>query len=124
MTDPSNVAPFGMYAQLGRRARADIAALTGSFDQVIDPSGNAFDDFLTARSISGMLAAIHSDPAEAPLVSLLGQPWIVRQPEHTTMAGHTTGPGGQPLAYTVIINGQLYNPVPDLPSRYEPQISH
>jgi hypothetical protein len=72
----------------------------------------------------GLLAAIGSDPAEAPLVSLLRQPWIVHQPEHTTVAGYTTGPGGQPLAYTVIVNGQLYNPVPDLPVRYEPQISH
>ncbi len=28
------------------------------------------------------------------------------------------------LACADVINGQLYNPVPDLPSRYEPQISH
>jgi D-alanyl-D-alanine carboxypeptidase/D-alanyl-D-alanine-endopeptidase (penicillin-binding protein 4) len=124
MTDPSNVAPYSMYLQLGPHPGARIAALIGSFDQIVDPSGNAADDFITARSISGMLAAIHADPAEAPLVSLLGQPWIVRQPEHTTVTGYTTGPSGQPLAYTVIINGQLYNPVPDLPSRYEPQISH
>jgi hypothetical protein len=39
------------------------------------------------------------------------------------MTGYTTGPAAKSLAYTVIINGQLYNPVPDLPSRYEPQIS-
>jgi hypothetical protein len=32
--------------------------------------------------------------------------------------------GGQLVAYTVIINGQLYNPSPDLPSRFEPLISH
>jgi len=39
------------------------------------------------------------------------------------MTGDTTGSGGQSLPYTVIINGQLYNPVPDLPSRYRAQIS-
>jgi hypothetical protein len=48
----------------------------------------------------------------------------VRLPTRTTLAGYTTGTGGHLLAYTVIINGQLYNPAPDLPSRYEPLISH
>ncbi|HEY3954096.1 MAG TPA: D-alanyl-D-alanine carboxypeptidase/D-alanyl-D-alanine-endopeptidase [Streptosporangiaceae bacterium] len=123
LTTPSNVAPYGLLQQLGPHAKADIAALTSPADQIIDPSGNAADDYLTAGSISGMLAAVHADPAEAPLVSLLRQPWIVRLPERTTLAGYTTGPGGEPLAYTIIINGQLYNPSPDLPSRYQPQFS-
>jgi D-alanyl-D-alanine carboxypeptidase len=123
MTSPSDVPPFGLYRQLGRHAGADIAALIGRADQVIDPPGNAADDYLTASSISGMLAAIHAKPAEAPLVGLLHRPWIVRLPERTTVAGYATGRGGEPLAYTVIINGQLYNPSPDLPSRYQPQIS-
>jgi D-alanyl-D-alanine carboxypeptidase len=124
LTEPSNTAPFDMYQQLGRNAAADVAALVGSFDQIIDPSGNAADNFLTADSISKMLAAVHPDPAEAPLVSQLQQPWIVRLPERTTLTGFTTGAGGQLLAYTIIINGQLYNPTPDLPSRFEPLISH
>lgn len=123
LTNPSDVAPFGLYQQLGRHPGADIAALIGPADQIVDPSGNAPDDYLTADSISGMLAAIPAIPAERPLVSLLRQPWIVRLPERTTLAGYATGPGGEPLAYTIIINGQLYNPSPDLPSRYEPQIS-
>jgi PBP4 family serine-type D-alanyl-D-alanine carboxypeptidase len=123
LTTPSNVAPYGLVQQLGGHAKADIAALTGTADQVLDPSGNAADDYLTAGSVSGMLAAVHAGRTEAPLVSLLRQPWIVRLPERTTIAGYTTGPGGQPLAYTVIINGQLYDPSPDLPSRYQPQIS-
>ncbi|HEX4062222.1 MAG TPA: D-alanyl-D-alanine carboxypeptidase [Streptosporangiaceae bacterium] len=124
MTDPSNVPPFDLYQLLGPKAGADVSALIGRADQILDPSGNAADDFLTADSISAMLAAIHPDAAQAPLVSLLNQPWIVRLPERITLTGYTTGPHGQVLAYTVIINGQLYQPVPDLPARYEPMISH
>ena len=124
MTDPSNVTPFDLYLLLGPKAGDDVSALVGRADQILDPSGNAADDYLTADSISAMLAAIHPDAAEAPLVGELNQPWIVRLPERTTLTGYTTGPHGQVLAYTVIINGQLYDPVPDLPSRYEPVISH
>jgi D-alanyl-D-alanine carboxypeptidase/D-alanyl-D-alanine-endopeptidase (penicillin-binding protein 4) len=123
LTQPSNVAPFDLYQLLGSHAGADVTALTGWYDQIIDPSGNAADDFLTAGSISGMLAAVDGVPAEAPLVSLLNRPWIVRLPERTTMAGYATGPGGELLAYTVIVNGQLYDPAPDLPSRFEPLIT-
>jgi D-alanyl-D-alanine carboxypeptidase len=124
MTDPSNVAPFDLYEQMRPHAGSDVAALIGRDDQIIDPSGNAADDFLTADSISGMLSTIHADQAEAPLTRLLTQPWTVSQPERTTIAGYTTSPSGRHLAYTIIINGQLYNPSPDLPARYQPLISH
>jgi D-alanyl-D-alanine carboxypeptidase/D-alanyl-D-alanine-endopeptidase (penicillin-binding protein 4) len=124
MTDPSDVTPFDLYLLLGPKAGADVSALAGRADQILDPSGNAADDYLTADSISAMLAAIHPDAAEAPLVDELNQPWIVHLPERTTLTGYTTGPHGQVLAYTVIVNGQLYDPVPDLPTRYQPLISH
>ena len=38
------------------------------------------------------------------------------------MAGYATSPSGQKIAYTIIINGQLYDASPDLPSRYQPVI--
>jgi hypothetical protein len=63
LDSPSNVTPFDLYQLLGQQANADIAALIGPFDQIIDPSGNAADDFLTADSISAALAAIHPDAA-------------------------------------------------------------
>jgi serine-type D-Ala-D-Ala carboxypeptidase/endopeptidase (penicillin-binding protein 4) len=123
LTSPSNVAPFDLYRLLGAHPAAALAGLIGPYDQILDPSGDAADDFLTAGSISAMLAAVHSDAAEAPLVSALSQPWIVRLPERTTLAGYAPGPHGQLYAYTVIVNGQLYNATPDLPSRYQPVIS-
>jgi hypothetical protein len=58
------------------------------------------------------------------LVRVLSQPWIVRLPERTTLAGYASEADGRLVAYTVIVNGQLYNPSPDLPSRFEPLISH
>jgi D-alanyl-D-alanine carboxypeptidase/D-alanyl-D-alanine-endopeptidase (penicillin-binding protein 4) len=124
MDSPSNVAAFDLYQLLGHKAAGDVAALAGRIDQIIDPSGNAADDFVTAGSISAMLSAIHRDAGEAPLVRVLSQPWVVGLPERTTMAGYARRAGGQLVAYTVIINGQLYNPSPDLPSRFEPLISH
>jgi hypothetical protein len=124
MDSPSNIAAFDLYQLLGHKAAGDVAALVGRIDQIIDPSGNAADDFVTAGSISAMLSAIHRDAGEAPLVRVLSQPWVVRLPERTTMAGYARRAGGQLVAYTVIINGQLYNPSPDLPSRFEPLISH
>jgi D-alanyl-D-alanine carboxypeptidase/D-alanyl-D-alanine-endopeptidase (penicillin-binding protein 4) len=123
LSSPSNVAPFDLYRLLGTHPAASLAALIGSYDQILDPSGNAADDFLTADSISAMLAVVHSSAAEAPLISVLSLPWVVRQPERTTLAGYAPGPGGQLFAYTVIINGQLYNATPDLPSRFQPMIS-
>ena len=115
MDSPSNAHGFDLYQLLGHKAGTDVAALVGRFDQIIDPSGNAADDYVTADSISAMLSAIHPDAGEAPLVRVLSQPWIVRLPERTTLAGYARR-GGQLVAYTVIINGQLYNPSPDLPS--------
>jgi hypothetical protein len=102
---------------------APLAALIGPYDQIIDPSGDAADNYLTATSISTMLAAVQRDASEAPLVSQLSQPWTASLPERTTLAGYASGPRGQSFAYTVIINGQLYNAAPDLPSRFEPAIS-
>jgi hypothetical protein len=80
---------------------------------------------MTALAVAvALLAAVHADPAEAPLTGLLTQPWIVSLPERTTLAGYARGRGGRLLAYAVIINGQLYNASPDLPSRFEPVIRH
>jgi hypothetical protein len=117
LTSPSNVAPFDLYHLLGAHADTDLAALIGPYDQIIDPSGDAADNYLTATSISAMLAAVHRDASEAPLVSQLSQPWIVSLPERTTLAGYARGRGGRLLAYAVIINGQLYDasPRPALP---------
>ena len=39
-----------------------IEAVVGRIDQIIDPSGNAADDFVTADSISAMLSAIEILP--------------------------------------------------------------
>jgi serine-type D-Ala-D-Ala carboxypeptidase/endopeptidase (penicillin-binding protein 4) len=122
LTGPSDVAPFDLYTQLGADNDADIAARIGSYDQVIDPSGNAADDFLSADSIAQMLASLHGSPQAGPVVTELSQPWIVRLPERTTIAGYARTARGQLVAYTVIINGELYQPVPDSASRYAPHI--
>jgi D-alanyl-D-alanine carboxypeptidase len=122
LTSPSDTAPFDLYMQLGANNEADIAARIGSYDQVIDPSGNAADDFLSADSIAQMLASFHASPQAGPVINELSRPWIVRLPERTTIAGYATTAHGQLVAYTVIINGELYQPNPDSASRYEPYI--
>ena len=122
LNNPSDVAPFDLYNQLGPNNDSEIAARIGSYDQVIDPSGNAADDFLTADSIAQLLASLHASPQAWPVTSELSRPWIVRLPERTTIAGYARTAGGQLVAYTVIINGQLYQPDPDSASRYEPRI--
>jgi D-alanyl-D-alanine carboxypeptidase/D-alanyl-D-alanine-endopeptidase (penicillin-binding protein 4) len=122
LSSPSDVAPFDLYTQLGTNNDAEIAARIGSYDQVVDPSGNAADDFLTADSIARMLASFHSSPEAGPVIDELSRPWIVRLPERTTIAGYARTAGGRLVAYTVIINGELYQPNPDSASRYEPSI--
>jgi PBP4 family serine-type D-alanyl-D-alanine carboxypeptidase len=122
LNNPSDVAPFDLYNQLGRHSAADIAARVGSYDQIIDPSGNAADDFLSADSIAQMLAPLPARPQAAPVVTELSQPWIVKLPERTTFAGYTRNARGELVAYTVIINGELYQPVPDSAARFEPVI--
>lgn len=122
LTNPSDVAPFDLYTQLGANSNAEIAARIGSYDQVIDPSGNAADDFLSADSIAQMLASFHASPQAGPVITELSQPWIVRLPERTTIAGYARTARGQLVAYTVIINGELYQAVPDSASRYQPYI--
>jgi D-alanyl-D-alanine carboxypeptidase/D-alanyl-D-alanine-endopeptidase (penicillin-binding protein 4) len=122
LNNPSDVAPFDLYNQLGPNSDSEIAARIGSYDQVIDPSGNAAADFLTADSIAQLLASLHASPQAWPVTSELSRPWIVRLPERTTIAGYARTAGGQLVAYTVIINGQLYQPDPDSASRYEPRI--
>jgi serine-type D-Ala-D-Ala carboxypeptidase/endopeptidase (penicillin-binding protein 4) len=122
LTSPSDVAPFDLYTQLGANSNAEIAARIGSYDQVIDPSGNAADDFLSADSIAQMLASFYASPQAGPVITELSRPWIVRLPERTTVAGYARTARGQLLAYTVIINGELYKAVPDSASRYQPYI--
>ena len=122
LTSPSDVAPFDLYAQLGADSNADIAARIGSYDQVIDPSGNAADDFLSADSIAQMLASFYASPQAGPVVTELSRPWIVTLPERTTVAGYARNARGQLVAYTVIINGELYKASPDSASRYQPYI--
>ncbi len=123
LTSPSDVAPFDLYTQLGVSNNAEIAARIGSYDQVIDPSGNAADDFLSADSIAQMLASLYSRPQAGPVTRELSRPWTVRLPERTTVAGYARTARGQLVAYTVIINGQLYQAAPDSAARYQPDIS-
>jgi serine-type D-Ala-D-Ala carboxypeptidase/endopeptidase (penicillin-binding protein 4) len=123
LTSPSDVAPFDLYMQLGQKNNADITARIGAYDQVVDPSGNAAADFLTAGSIAQLLAHLRSSPQAGPVTAVLSQPWIVRLPERTTIAGYARTARGQLVAYTVIINGQLYQPVPDTAARYQPGIT-
>ncbi len=122
LTTPSDVAPFDLYTQLGAGNNAEIAARIGSYDQVVDPSGNAADNFLSADSIAQMLASLHSEAQAGPVIRELGRPWTVLLPERTTIAGYARTARGQLVAYTVIINGQLYQPAPDSASRYQPDI--
>jgi len=122
LTNPSDVAPFDLYTQLGANSNAEIAARIGSYDQVIDPSGDAADDFVSADSIAQMLASFHASPQAGPIIAELSQPWIVRLPERTAVAGYARTAQGQLVAYTVIINGELYQAVPDTASRYQPYI--
>jgi D-alanyl-D-alanine carboxypeptidase/D-alanyl-D-alanine-endopeptidase (penicillin-binding protein 4) len=123
LTNPSDVAPFDLYTQLGAKNNTDIAARIGSYDQVIDPSGNAADDYLSADSIAQMLASLYARTQAGPVVSELSEPWIVTLPERTTIAGYARNSRGQLVAYTVIINGSLYQAAPDSPARYAPRIS-
>jgi D-alanyl-D-alanine carboxypeptidase/D-alanyl-D-alanine-endopeptidase (penicillin-binding protein 4) len=123
LTSASDVAPFDLYTQLGASNNAEIAARIGSYDQILDPSGNAADDFLTADSIAQMLASGHGSAQAGPVVAELSRPWIVRLPERTTIAGYARTARGQLVAYTVIINGELYQPDPDSASRFAPDIS-
>jgi D-alanyl-D-alanine carboxypeptidase len=123
LTGPSDVAPFDLYTQLGANSDAEIAARIGSYDQVIDPSGNAADDFLSADSIAQMLASLYDRAQAAPVVAELGEPWIVRLPERTTIAGYARNARGQLVAYTVIINGSLYQATPDTAARFAPNIT-
>jgi serine-type D-Ala-D-Ala carboxypeptidase/endopeptidase (penicillin-binding protein 4) len=123
LTSPSDVAPFDLYTQLGANNNTEIAARIGSYDQVIDPSGNAADDFVSADSIAQMLASFHASPEAGPVIEELSRPWTVRLPERTTFAGYARTARGQLVAYTVIINGELYQPTPDTASRYQPDIS-
>jgi serine-type D-Ala-D-Ala carboxypeptidase/endopeptidase (penicillin-binding protein 4) len=123
LTSSSDVAPFSLYTQLGPHRDTEIAARIGSYDQVIDPSGNAADDFLTADSIATMLAELHSRPQAGPVIRELSQPWTVRLPERTTIAGYARTATGRLVAYVVIINGELYQPNPDSSARYQPEIS-
>jgi serine-type D-Ala-D-Ala carboxypeptidase/endopeptidase (penicillin-binding protein 4) len=122
LTNPSDVAPFDLYTQLGANSNAEIAARVGSYDQIIDPSGDAADDFLSADSIAQMLASLHASPQAGPVITELSQPWTVRLPERTAVAGYARNSRGQLVAYTVIINGELYQAVPDSASRYQPYI--
>jgi serine-type D-Ala-D-Ala carboxypeptidase/endopeptidase (penicillin-binding protein 4) len=122
LASPSDVAPFDLYSQLGADNNADIAARIGSYDQVIDPSGNAADDFLSADSIAQMLASFRASPQAGPVIDELTRPWTVGLPERTTIAGYARTAHGQLVAYTVIINGELYQPAPDSASRYQPAI--
>jgi hypothetical protein len=122
LTSPSDVAPFDLYTQLGANNAAEISARIGSYDQVVDPSGNAADNFLSADSIAQMLASFYASPQAGPVTYELSRPWIVRLPERTTIAGYAMTAHGQLEAYTVIINGELYQPTPDSASRYEPYI--
>ncbi len=123
MDSPSNVTAFDLYQLLGHKAGTDVAALVGRFDQIIDPSGNAADDYVTADSIARMLSAIHPDAGEAPLVRVLSQPWIVRLPERTTLAGYARRgrPAGRLHGHHQRAALQL---VAGSAVRFEPLISH
>jgi serine-type D-Ala-D-Ala carboxypeptidase/endopeptidase (penicillin-binding protein 4) len=123
LTSSSDVAPFDLYTQLGANNDAEIAARIGSYDQVIDPSGNAADDFLSADSIAQMLASLYARSQAGPVVTELSQPWVVQLPERTTIAGYARTARSQLVAYTVIINGELYRAAPDSAARFAPRIS-
>lgn len=99
-----------LEADLGPHLWTDIGRAIGSApNYLVDPTGLALGNYLTADGVSTMLARAYRTADEEGLVAALQHPWITLSPEESALAAFIPGPGGAVYAMTAIRSGLIWN---------------
>ncbi len=106
LEDPSARTTLDLYAELGKKASADVSQLLGIHATIVDPSGVGLENYMTADSSARLLAGMWGHSSDHSLVASLGRRlWVTQTPEQLTVAGYVRGAHGQMYAVTLIVNG-------------------
>ena len=105
LTDPSGYTSLDLYGVLGKNAARILAQDLGPVDYAPDPTGLGTENYLTANSITRLLANAAGVGADTSVLSALRQPWVVQTAEAETAVG-VFGRRGRVYAYCVIVNGK------------------
>ncbi len=107
----NTTSPMAVSAALGAQLWPDLGAVLGTEpNYLVDPTGAALSNYLTADGVATILAKAWSNPSEAPMTRMLRQSlWKTASPEEYAIAGYMKGPSGGVYAVSLMVSELLWN---------------
>lgn len=105
LTAPSGYLSLDLFGTLGAKAADVLATTFGSVDDVPDPTGLGTENYLTADSVTGLMAQDMTVPGDVTLLQALQRPWVAPTAEGETAVGLIRSQG-HTYVYCVIVSGK------------------